>query len=106
NRRGFFVFEAIVGMVLLMAIGTALVVTLHLRQQVHERADARRQAVDRAEAALVMLQNGERAEMPAVSLESLDSPAPAGFRWVRTRCSVNEQEAQLIGLVPAEEVVP
>jgi hypothetical protein len=100
--------DAIVGLMLLIALASVLAVAVNQQAAASRKLAERRAAQRAAEATLVALQSGQPAPNQsggdATVVTTLESPAPAGWKWVRVerRSSGSGPSVQLVGLVPGE----
>ncbi|MDB5325633.1 MAG: hypothetical protein JWM57_1202 [Phycisphaerales bacterium] len=108
HRRGFMFIDAIVALGLLTSVAMLLVVARSGMTRVTRQADDHRAAVRAAERVLIeaalpnaSTSNASPATQPAVetSIADLPTPAPAGWKWVSVRATVNGHAAELSGLV-------
>lgn len=110
-RRGFFIYEMIIGMGILAVAALVLFVASTRTHLASTRFADARAATRAAEAALIDLQAGLPPEKPDkdthVDVTPGASPpaAPAGWQWVDVTATVRDQHRTLTGLVrqrPAE----
>lgn len=105
RRKAFFVMEAVLGLVLLVVLATALVVVANRHGRVSSRLAATRAAARSAEQALVAMQSGQRpAQAVSVKPVTFDSQVK-NMTWVQVTAENDGQRATLFGLVP-EGAVP
>ena len=109
RSHGYFVLDAIVGLVILIALASVLAVAVNQQAAASRKLADRRAAQRAAEATLLALQTGqpasaETAGSAATVVTALDSPAPVGWRWVRVerRSGDSSPVVSLLGLVPNE----
>jgi hypothetical protein len=96
-----------IGGLMLIALALGLLTTVYVRQKsLSTRLGADREAVRRAELALLQLQGGVPLASldPTVRLRALDRPSPARFVWCEAVAVVNARSATLVGLVPEESL--
>ena len=104
QRRAFFVMEAVLGLVLLVVLATALAVVSNRHARVSSRLAASRAAVRSAEQALAEMKLSQR---PAASV----TIKPVAFdshvknkAWVEVTAENDGQRASLFGLVPEASI--
>jgi type II secretory pathway pseudopilin PulG len=96
-----FTLDALLGLVLIVAIAGALGAVVSAQQRAAIRTGEERAALRSAEGALTQLQSHQA--LPAgVSIRRLNSPAPAGWVWVEATGRSGSHAALLAGLVPNE----
>jgi type II secretory pathway pseudopilin PulG len=106
SRHGFLLVDVITGLVLLTALGTAMVVAQSARSHAARKLADTRAAIRLAERALMELQSGRPTptDTPDAQTEVrplTSDPAISGTKWVRVRTTLHGQSAVLCGLVPA-----
>jgi type II secretory pathway pseudopilin PulG len=96
--------DAVVGLMLLAVLGTAVVIAVRSQHMASERLSDTRGATWAAEQALAQMQAGRPAGEGA-RVETLNADrAPEGFTWVRVRTERHGRAADLVGLVPKSSV--
>ncbi len=103
---GWMLFEAILGLTLVVTLAGVVLVASNRQGQTRQRLSDQRAAVRLAEAALTHLQRGEADAPPesGVRVTPMESEsAPAGKQWVEVRADYGKASATLVGLVPAGE---
>ena len=102
-RRGFLFIDAIVALGLLTSVAMLLVVARSGLTKATRQADDRRAAVRIAERYLVeaALAKSPPATQPVadVRVNELSTAAPAGWKWVTVRATVNGRSSELTGLI-------
>jgi type II secretory pathway pseudopilin PulG len=102
--RGFFILDAIIGMILVTAMATALVVVVSRQSRASRRLAEQRAAVRDAEAVLAQLHSGELATKPdrgsKVSIRRLPPTGDiTGFEWVEIEIQRGDAQTRMTGLV-------
>jgi type II secretory pathway pseudopilin PulG len=106
-RRGIFVMDAIVGLVIIGALATAIAVALTQYRRADRRLSDTRTAARLCERTLVDLSAGlkpaadGRVKWQALALKD----APAGYAWIEVSATADTGRASLLGLVPASAAV-
>ncbi len=104
-RRGFMVLDAVLGLSVVAAIATLLIVSSSAEQRAMQKLRGTRSAGAIAESAMVELQQSRR--LPPdnadthLALRRLLTRAPAGQVWVEISVTHEAGRAELVGLVPA-----
>lgn len=98
-RRGLLTLDIVAGLLLmLVTIGLLASVTTRSRVAASRLAD-QRAATRLAETALLRLAADSNAPVgEGVEVKTLDSPAPAGFRWSVASAAVNRRSVSIVGL--------
>jgi hypothetical protein len=91
--------DALLGLFLIVAIAAALGLVVSNQRRAAIATANGRDAVRRAEAALISLQAGQPA-VSGVDVKQIDAPSPRGWVWVRATGQSGTHRAELIGLVP------
>ena len=105
-RRGFFIYEMIIGMGILAIAALVLFVASTRTHLASTRFADARAATRAAEAALIDLRAGlppEKADKDThvdVAPVASSPAAPAGWQWVNVTATVHDQRRTLTGLVP------
>lgn len=116
RRRGFMFIDAVIALGLLTSVAMLLVVARSGMTRVTRQADDHRAAVRIAENYLVKASLASSASStpavsdeataqattrptPQLSIADLATPAPAGWKWVSVRVTVNGRVSELVGLV-------
>jgi type II secretory pathway pseudopilin PulG len=109
KRHAFLLVDVITGLVLLAALGTALVIAQSARSHAARKLADTRTAIRLAERSLIELQSGRSipADTPnaRVEVRPLTSETGiAGKKWIQVRTTLHGQSASLCGLVPTQAV--
>jgi len=98
--HGMFMLDALLGLVLIVAIAGALGAVVARQQRAAIATTDARARVRAVENALTLLQS--RRVVPSdIAIKQLDGPAPAGWRWVQAESHGGSRAAILMGLVPS-----
>ncbi|HEX8325026.1 MAG TPA: hypothetical protein VF595_14070 [Tepidisphaeraceae bacterium] len=109
RRRGYLFLDAIVALGLLTAVAMLLVTARSASTRVMRQTDDHRAAVRVAERVLINLAPANPAapttrpttERASAEVVDLPTTAPAGWKWVGVRASVNGRTGEVVGLVRA-----
>ena len=106
-RRAFFLADAVVGFLLIGAIGLMLVMSVTTASKAHRRLDDSAAAATTAEQVLASLREGRPAPQRIGEANVEVRPAEGGVaveghRWVEVTIERNGRTATLIALVPRE----
>src|SRR5947207_14028662 len=105
-RRGYMMSEATAGIAILLALSTALLVSMYSQRRGLRRLVDDRQAMRLAEHALTQIQTGDfKPDAEAQVLATSAAQAPAGHHWVVVSVKYNTGSASLTGLIP-ESALP
>ena len=103
QRRGIFILDATIGLVIIAALATALAVALTQYRRADRQLSDTRAAARLCERALADLSTGLKpaadARMHWKLLPMKD--APAGYAWVEVAATSETGRVSLVGLVPA-----
>jgi type II secretory pathway pseudopilin PulG len=100
RRRAFFIAEAVLGILVIVILATALAVLASQHSRVCNRLAASRAALREAETALAQMQMG-RAPAASASISPIDFDSEVGHMvWVQVSTEHDGARARLIGLVP------
>jgi type II secretory pathway pseudopilin PulG len=107
RSHGFLLVDVITALVLLAALGTAMVVAQSARSHAARKLADTRTAIRLAERSLSELQSGRSipTDMPDAHVEVrrlTGDPGIPGQKWVQVRITLNGQSAVLSGLVPTQ----
>ena len=106
RRRGIFFTDALVGLVIIAALATAMVVALTQYRRADQRMSNTRVAERLCERTLADLSAGLKPAADArVSWKTLQlKDTPVGYAWVEVAASSETGRASIVGLVPAPAV--
>lgn len=100
RRRGFFIADAIAGLLIVSVVIGSLAVAMSGARKVSQRSAELRRAVELAERSAIELQATGASTLANVTTRPLAS-TPDGT-WTEILATVNQRTATLVVLVPAE----
>jgi hypothetical protein len=106
SKRAFFTTDALVGLIVVAALASALAVTAGQQRRSITRLANSRAAIHLADRAMVSLQTSrtlpETSADEGIAVAPLPDDAPPGQQWVCVTATVRGRSFELVGLVPRQ----
>jgi hypothetical protein len=109
SSRGFMMLDALIGLMIVSAVGIILTTAIIKQNIAHQRLSGFRDANRLAERVLLNLQHHQTPPaLPNTAFEVhvLPEDAPAGFDWAMVEATVRGRRATLYGIVPQSKGTP